>query len=176
MVQTVPKIGNSLSALAGDLTQGSSGVAKGVDSLISALTSGKGGGGLGGILSGVGSLFGFAEGGLIQGNGTGTSDSNLALVSDGEFIVNAGATAKNKALLNAINSGKAPGIRANVPSVSNIISSGNNSRTSDARQTSNHYTVQNNISTPNADSFRKSSGQILGEANVHIQRMGLRNG
>jgi hypothetical protein len=47
---------------------------------------------------GLGSLFsGFAEGGLISGDGTGTSDSNLARVSDGEFIVNAGATAKHRA-------------------------------------------------------------------------------
>jgi hypothetical protein len=37
-----------------------------------------------------------------------TSDSNLALVSDGEFVVNAAAATKNKALLQAINSGKAP--------------------------------------------------------------------
>ena len=36
------------------------------------------------------------------------SDSNIALVSDGEFVVNAKAATKNKALLAAVNSGKAP--------------------------------------------------------------------
>jgi hypothetical protein len=49
-----------------------------------------------------------------------------------------------------------------------------NITSSDARSTENHYTVNNNISTPNADSFRKSSSQILGEASVHIERMGTR--
>jgi hypothetical protein len=42
----------------------------------------------------------------IRGDGTPTSDSNVALVSDGEFIVNAKAASKNKAWLAAINSGK----------------------------------------------------------------------
>jgi hypothetical protein len=101
---------------------------------------------------------------MIQGAGSGTSDSNLAMVSDGEFIVNSAATAKNKALLNAINSGKAPRFGASVPSVSNV----NNSLSNSASVT-NHYTVQNNISTPNADSFRKSSGRIMSEASVHLQ-------
>jgi hypothetical protein len=82
------------------------------------------------------------------------------MVSDGEFIVNAGATAKNKALLTAINSGRAPRFGANVPSVSNV----NNSRSNSASTVHSHYTVQNNISTPNADSFRRSSGQIAADA------------
>ena len=135
--------------------------------------AGGGGGGLGGILSGIGGLFsgGFADGGLINGAGSGTSDSNLALVSDGEFIVNAGATAKNKALLTAINSGRAPKFGASVPGVSNVVNSRSNSAS-----TTNHYVVNQNISTPNADSFRRSSGQIAADANVHLQRMGVRNG
>jgi hypothetical protein len=45
----------------------------------------------------------FAEGGLIQGKGTGTSDSIIAQVSNGEYIVNAEATSKNRGLLEAIN-------------------------------------------------------------------------
>ena len=47
----------------------------------------------------------FATGGLFNGAGTGTSDSNLAHISDGEYITNAAATKKNLGLLNAINSG-----------------------------------------------------------------------
>jgi hypothetical protein len=42
----------------------------------------------------------------IRGDGTPMSDSNVALVSGGEFIVNAKAASKNKAWLAAINSGK----------------------------------------------------------------------
>jgi len=61
---------------------------------------------------------GRAEGGLIVGPGTGTSDSILgvdargiptARVSDGEYVVNADATAKNRGLLEQINTGKLPG-------------------------------------------------------------------
>ncbi|MGB3301775.1 MAG: phage tail tape measure protein [Gordonia sp. (in: high G+C Gram-positive bacteria)] len=56
----------------------------------------------------------FAQGGLLQGPGTGTSDSILgvdglgratAMVSNGEFVVNAKATAANLPLLKSINSG-----------------------------------------------------------------------
>jgi hypothetical protein len=46
-----------------------------------------------------------AAGGPITGPGTGTSDSILARVSNGEFVVNAQQTAKHRELLDAINSG-----------------------------------------------------------------------
>jgi hypothetical protein len=47
----------------------------------------------------------FAPGGPVFGPGTGTSDSIPAMLSNGEFVVNANATAKNRSLLEAINSG-----------------------------------------------------------------------
>jgi hypothetical protein len=56
----------------------------------------------------------LAGGGLLRGPGTGTSDSILglsaggvptAMVSNGEFVVNAAATKRNMALLQAINAG-----------------------------------------------------------------------
>lgn len=64
--------------------------------------------------SGGGYLGAFASGGLLAGPGTGTSDSILASngkrkfarFSDGEFIVNAEATRRNRDLLEAINSGQ----------------------------------------------------------------------
>ena len=46
-----------------------------------------------------------ATGGLIRGPGTGRSDSILARLSNGEFVVNAAQTAKHLPLLKAINSG-----------------------------------------------------------------------
>jgi tape measure domain-containing protein len=49
---------------------------------------------------------GFADGGLFEGNGGPREDANFARISDGEFIVNAAATAQNRALLEAINSGR----------------------------------------------------------------------
>jgi hypothetical protein len=48
----------------------------------------------------------FAPGGPVFGAGTGTSDSIPAMLSNGEFVVNARATAKNRSLLEQINSGQ----------------------------------------------------------------------
>lgn len=47
----------------------------------------------------------FASGGQVFGPGSGTSDSILARLSHGEYVVNAGATAKHLPLLEAINGG-----------------------------------------------------------------------
>jgi len=46
----------------------------------------------------------FAEGGLVTGPGTGTSDSISARLSNGEFVVNAASTARFLPLLEQINS------------------------------------------------------------------------
>jgi hypothetical protein len=48
---------------------------------------------------------GKAAGGMIYGPGTGTSDSILTPLSNGEYVVNAKATARNRQLLEAINAG-----------------------------------------------------------------------
>jgi hypothetical protein len=64
--------------------------------------------------SAAGGLIGRAGGGLLSGPGTGTSDSitgvdgrgvPIVRVSTGEFVVNAAATARNRAQLEAINNG-----------------------------------------------------------------------
>ncbi|KWO18358.1 phage tail protein [Burkholderia ubonensis] len=47
----------------------------------------------------------FASGGAISGPGTGTSDSIPAMLSNGEFVINAASTKKYRSLLEAINSG-----------------------------------------------------------------------
>lgn len=48
----------------------------------------------------------FPGGGAVRGAGTARSDSIDAKLSNGEFVINAAATAKNRALLEAINSGR----------------------------------------------------------------------
>jgi hypothetical protein len=53
----------------------------------------------------LGSILGLKEGGHVRGPGTGTSDSIPARLSNGEFVVNAKATRKNRAVLEAINGG-----------------------------------------------------------------------
>jgi hypothetical protein len=50
--------------------------------------------------------FSFATGGHVSGPGTGTSDSIPARLSNGEFVVNAAATAQNRPLLEAMNGGR----------------------------------------------------------------------
>lgn len=72
------------------------------------LVAGDGANGLGRFLGGIGRVFGFAEGGQIRGAGTGRSDSILARVSNGEFIVNAASAAKHGAMLEAINADRMP--------------------------------------------------------------------
>ena len=53
--------------------------------------------------SSIMSFFGFADGGPVTGPGTGRSDSIPAMLSNGEFVVNAGATKKYRPLLDALN-------------------------------------------------------------------------
>jgi tape measure domain-containing protein len=69
---------------------------------------GASGGGIGGLLGGLFKFFGFAEGGYVRGPGTGRSDSIPARLSDGEYVVNARATAKHRRLLEAINKDDVP--------------------------------------------------------------------
>jgi hypothetical protein len=47
----------------------------------------------------------YAVGGMVSGAGTGTSDSITARLSNGEYVVNAAATARNRRVLDAINYG-----------------------------------------------------------------------
>lgn len=57
-------------------------------------------------LTGTGGLY--ADGGVIRGPGTGRSDSILARVSNGEFVVNAAATSRHRQLLEAVNDNRLP--------------------------------------------------------------------
>lgn len=65
-----------------------------------------------GIPNWIGQGHGFKSGGLLSGPGTGRSDSILARVSNGEYIVNAGSVAKyGRGFLESVNSGKLdPGV------------------------------------------------------------------
>jgi trimeric autotransporter adhesin len=48
------------------------------------------------------------RGGYISGPGSGTSDSIPAMISNGEFVMNAAVTKRNRALFEAINAGRNP--------------------------------------------------------------------
>lgn len=56
------------------------------------------------LLAAFAMFKGFSTGGYVSGSGTGTSDSIPARLSNGEFVVNAKATSRNRELLEAINS------------------------------------------------------------------------
>lgn len=56
--------------------------------------------------AGGGGGSGFASGGQVRGAGTGTSDSILARLSNGEFVINARATAEWRPVIELINSGR----------------------------------------------------------------------
>lgn len=101
---------SALGGLMGPINQATGGLgslAQSIISFISQIGQSSGGmGGGGGLFGGLFSIFGFAEGGEVKGPGNGTSDSILARVSNGEFVVNAAATKKNLPLLRAINDNK----------------------------------------------------------------------
>jgi hypothetical protein len=60
---------------------------------------------------------GYATGGWVDGPGTGTSDSILARLSKGEFVVNARAAAANATTLERLNEGEQPITGANIQSL-----------------------------------------------------------
>ena len=104
-VSAAEAFGNALNRIADKL------ISMAVDQIFAkafAAPTGGGGGGGFGFLSLIGGLFGFAEGGAVSGPGTGTSDSILARLSDGEFVVNAKQSAKYGPVLQAINNDRLP--------------------------------------------------------------------
>ena len=100
-----------------------SSIGRGLDSFFGSQgTRGGSGGGSGGFFSGgsffdnIGSMLGFATGGHVSGPGSGTSDSIMARLSNGEFVVNAAAARGNRPLLDSLNSGNGiPGFAKGTP-------------------------------------------------------------
>jgi tape measure domain-containing protein len=102
-VSAADALGNALNRIVDKLLD------KSIDSLIGGLFGASGTPLGGGLFGGLGKLLGFSSGGYVSGPGSARSDSIPARLSDGEFVVNAGATARHRALLETINSGRAPG-------------------------------------------------------------------
>lgn len=114
------------------------------------------GAGAGGIFSGIasslfgsiGSMFGFADGGLVSGAGTGTSDSILAKLSNGEFVMNASAV--------------------------NRIGAGNlQSMNSGGRSSGGAISIFVNVPETMG---RQSSSQLAQQIGAHVSRAQRRNG
>lgn len=120
---------------------------------------------------GFAGLFGikFAEGGLVRGPGTGTSDSIMARLSNGEYVVNATATrALGTRLLDSLNA-----VRTPQPQVA--LSAFDWDRGSSRGSPPAGATINMTVVTPNADSFRKSESQIGREQSEQLRRFYERN-
>lgn len=79
-----------------------------VESALGGLMGGSGNQKGAGLAGGILSILGFAEGGRVRGPGTGTSDSIVARLSDGEYVVKEKAARKYGSLLDAINNDRLP--------------------------------------------------------------------
>jgi tape measure domain-containing protein len=155
------------------------------DQLLDAIFNAKGAGGgniFGSLFSWLGSLFGFsgggpvsadpwaglrlAGGGDVRGPGTSTSDSIPAMLSDGEFVVNAKATRKHRALLAAINSGKIPafahGGSVGGGNVTKIAPAANNNSPSVTIAPTINLTSNGGTPEQNADLARQTSKAVEG--------------
>lgn len=215
--QQIQQAGAAASATQG--TEGGSGGAGGIAGIagsIGGMFKGGGGkGGIGGILGMVskflpppfnmlGSLLSmFRDGGMIDGPGSGTSDSILARVSKGEFIVNAKSTKEWAPMLQAINDNTLPKFRNGGRVGGNVIAMGergmisgrkggsgdlsvladqvdNLSRAVGKSQGNGRGRVNNNslsltVNARDADSFRRSEGQLLADASTKLARLNARN-
>lgn len=145
----------------------------------------------------------FRDGGYVMGPGTGTSDSVPANLSNGEFVVRESQTRKYRDLLEAINAGRpidltaaqspvpfafggfvspetpvTPALRSQSGAVDGIVSNRraiSRQRSEDdesTRQTGDTHVWQ--ITTQDADSFRRSKGQVQAQMARAVQR-GRRN-
>lgn len=176
------------------------------DQLVSAAFGGLGGGsgsssGAGGLFGSIGQLLGIgggsavadatmwlADGGHVAGPGSSTSDSIPAMLSNGEFVVNAAATKKHGALLAAINSGRvarlATGGMVGPAATSSKLSSGAAAGTNVTQAVTVNMHAQGGNPQQNADLANKTAkavqdqikGMIGSELNRQLRPGGILNG
>lgn len=158
---------------------------KGILDSVSGMFSGGGGGsggGLGGMFSGAMDWFDglfMAEGGYISGPGTGTSDSVPIMASHGEYVMPSVATAMYLPLLEAMRSGGLNGLvsTVRVPHTPYFAGGGlvDIPTLSGGSAPTTSITVVQQITTPDANSFRKSQDQIAAESGSAVNRAMKRN-
>ena len=130
------------------------------------------------LLTGLGSgVSGFAEGGAVRGPGSSRSDSVPAMLSDGEYVVNAAATKKHRALLESINSGKLRaladgGLVARVNASARRFADGGMVRARPAAAAgagSRDINISMTVMAQDADSFRYSERDIGRQIAAEVQ-------
>lgn len=111
-------------------------------------------------------IAGHAEGGLVTGPGSDTSDSLIRRLSNGEFVVRAAAVRHwGTNFLEDLNSMRQPQI---------IYAANDLGRSGNSRSVSNPTMIVN-VSTPDANSFRRSESQVGREAGELYRRSIARN-
>lgn len=127
-------------------------------------------GGIGGFISKLFSGKGFAVGGFVVGPGTATSDSIPARLSAGEYVVNAAAVRRlGVTVLDALNGGAFAPLLAGPRFAfadGGLVPTGAHS--------GQVFNMNINIATPDAQSFRRSRGQLESDLRISAER-GLRN-
>lgn len=100
----VDRVGNAIGGLAHRANAVTGGVLGKIGGVIGGVGSAIGGA-IGGVGSAIGGALGFAEGGPVRGPGSSTGDRIPAMLSNGEYVVNAKSARSNLGLLEAINRG-----------------------------------------------------------------------
>jgi len=100
-----PNLTEGVSNIGGTLQSIITVIIQGITSLVSAIFTSNSSDAVSGLAS---FIPGFATGGMISGAGTGTSDSILTALSNGEYVVNAKSTKRFLPLLQALNAGEIP--------------------------------------------------------------------
>ena len=151
-------------------------IASAIMSMFSSSGSGGGGGGWMDIFS----LF-LAEGGHVSGPGTATSDSIPAMLSNGEFVVNAKATRKYGNLLHAINSGQIPqfaegGAVTSMSTSSNIAGALTKNSANSAPQTQQTFNIDitGDVSRQTRAEIQRMIPQIAGGVGAYNREKGRR--
>jgi hypothetical protein len=121
----------------------------------------KGGGLVGGFSSG--GLASFATGGFVSGKGSATSDSIPALLSNGEFVINAAATKRFLPLLKQMNSGAMKFASGGLAMPRNSFRNDNFGRISGNRAPS--------VSLTNYNDFRGADPAAVGAIQARLNRM-----
>ena len=132
-----------------------------------------GGGGFMSAVSGIGSMLGFAEGGHVQGPGSGTSDSIMARLSNGEFVMNARAVGTlGVDFLNGLNGlgGGRPSVAGQLAYAAGGMVTGGGSGGSGGH--SAPPAIHMTINTSDAKSFQQSRGQIESQMRLMVDRSG----
>jgi TP901 family phage tail tape measure protein len=126
-------------------------------------------GGIGNLFKSLFSVFGFANGGPVYGPGGPRSDVIPAMLSNGEYVINAQSTARFRPLLDAINSGQIPkGFAAGgmVDSASvTALATARQATASDSVEVNNYIT--GDISRQTKQEIRKMIPEIAGQLSAY---------